>query len=80
MKLSSEEIIGMNKKLPDAKVQIEDLRGDNNHYHATIESSKFKGLSKIQQHKMIYDALGNHMGTTLHALMLTTKELKKGEI
>ena len=81
MKLSSEEIIGMiKKKLPDAKVQIEDLRGDNNHYHATIESSEFKGLSKIQQHKMIYDALGNHMGTTLHALMLTTKELKKGEI
>ena len=81
MKLSSEEIIGMiKKKLPDAKVQIEDLRGDNNHYHATIESSEFKGLSKIQQHKIIYDALGNHMGTTLHALMLTTKELKKGEI
>ena len=76
MKLSSKDIFEMiKKKLPDAKIQIEDLRGDSDHYHATIESSKFKGLSKIQQHKMIYDALGNHMGTTLHALMLTTKEL-----
>ena len=76
MKLSSEEITDMiKKKLPDAKIQIKDLRGDNDHYHATIESSEFKGLSKIQQHKIVYEALGEHMGTTLHALMLTTKEL-----
>ncbi|MBD23138.1 MAG: BolA family transcriptional regulator [Alphaproteobacteria bacterium] len=76
MKLSSNDIIEMiKKKLPDARIQIEDLRGDNNHYHATIESGEFKGLSKVQQHKIVYEALGNHMGTTLHALMLTTKEL-----
>ena len=76
MKLSSEDIVKMiKKKLPDAKIKIEDLRGDNNHYHATIESREFKGLSKIQQHKIVYEAIGNHMGTTLHALMLTTKSL-----
>tara|TARA_B100000282_G_scaffold282257_1_gene244905 strand:+ start:575 stop:805 length:231 start_codon:yes stop_codon:yes gene_type:complete len=75
MKLSQEDIVEMiKKKLPDAKIQIKDLRGDNNHYHATIESCEFKGLSKVQQHKIVYDALGEHMGTTLHALMLTTKE------
>ena len=75
MKLSSEDIAEMiKKKLPDAKIHIEDLRGDNDHYHATIESKKFKGLSKVQQHKIVYDAIGHHMGTTLHALMLTTKE------
>ena len=32
------------KKLPDASIEIEDMRGDNNHYHATIKSSAFKGL------------------------------------
>ena len=75
MTLSPEQIIEMIKRnLPDAEVEIEDLRGDNNHYHATIESCEFKGLSKVQQHKIVYDALGDHMGTTLHALMLTTKE------
>ena len=45
MKLSSEDIVEMiKKKLPDAKVHIVDLRGDNDHYHATIESKEFKGL------------------------------------
>lgn len=75
MKLSQEDIIEMiKKKLPDAKIQIKDLRGDNNHYHAKITSSAFKGLSKINQHKLVYNAIGHHMGTTLHALMLTTSE------
>ena len=60
------------KKLPDAEFDIKDLRGDNNHYHATIKSNRFKGLSRVQQHQLVYDAIGNHMGTTLHALMLTT--------
>ena len=60
------------KKLPDAEFEIKDLRGDDNHYHATIKSNKFKGLNKVQQHQLVYDAIGNHMGTTLHALMLTT--------
>ena len=76
MTLSPEQITEMiKKKLPDALIEIKDLRGDNNHYHATIKSNKFKGLSKIKQHQLVYSALGNHMGSTLHALMLSTKEL-----
>ncbi len=62
------------KKIPDAIIEIEDIRGDNNHYHAKITSSAFKGLSKINQHKLVYNAIGHHMGTTLHALMLTTSD------
>lgn len=60
-------------QIPDANIKIEDLRGDQNHYHAEIISSSFEGLSKIQQHQLVYKALGEHMGTTLHALKLTTK-------
>ena len=75
MTLSIKEVKDLiKKKIPDAKIEIEDLRGDNNHYHAKITSSAFKGLSKINQHKLVYNALGTHMGTTLHALMLTTSD------
>ena len=63
------------KQLPDAEIEISDLRGDNNHYHAKVQSKSFKGLSKIKQHQLVYKALGKHMGSTLHALMLTTKEI-----
>ena len=76
MTLSTENIeLLIKNKLPDAEIIVEDIRGDNNHYRATIKSSAFKGLTKIQQHKLVYSAIGKHMGTTLHALMLTTIEL-----
>ena len=73
MTLSAEEITKLiKKKIPDAKVSIEDIRGDNNHYHAKIISSEFKGISKLKQHKMVYEALEGRMGNELHALMLKT--------
>ena len=37
---------------PDAKIKIDDLRGDGDHYAAYIETSSFKGLSKVKQHQM----------------------------
>ena len=76
MTLTPEQITEMIKKqLPDAEIEISDLRGDNNHYHAKVQSKSFKGLSKVKQHQLVYKALGKHMGSTLHALMLTTKEI-----
>ena len=57
----------------DAKVYIEDLRGDGDHYSATVISKSFLGKSKIEQHKMVYDSLQGKMGSELHALMLKTK-------
>ena len=58
--------------LPDAKVVIRDLAGDGDHYAATVVSAAFAGKSKIQQHQMVYGALGGRMGGVLHALKLTT--------
>ena len=58
--------------LPDAEVEITDLAGDNNHFSAHVTSSTFNGKSRIQQHKMVYDALGDKMGGILHALALKT--------
>ena len=61
--------------LPDATIEIKDLMGDNNHYSATIKSEQFKGLSKIEQHKLVYKSLKGKMGNELHALAIKTKEI-----
>ena len=61
------------QSIPDAKVTIEDLRGDGNHYSAIVVSKSFDGKSMIQQHKMVYESLKGKMGNELHALELKTK-------
>ena len=58
--------------LPDAEVTIDDLAGDGDHYSARIVSAAFAGKSRVQQHKMVYEALGGRMGGELHALQLAT--------
>ena len=74
MPLPIEEIKKLIKEsIPDASIEIEDLMGDNNHYSATITSSKFNNLSKIEQHKLVYKSLKGKMGNELHALSITTK-------
>ncbi|EWY42000.1 ATP-binding protein [Skermanella stibiiresistens SB22] len=58
--------------IPGAEVRIEDLRGDGDHYAAHVEAAAFKGKTRVQQHKMVYDALQGRMGGELHALALQT--------
>ena len=75
MSLRLEEIESLIKTaIPDAEITIKDLAGDNNHYSATIKSKVFSGKSKIEQHKLVYKALGEKMGNELHALALNTME------
>jgi stress-induced morphogen len=59
-------------KFPDATVEIKDLAGDGDHFAANVVSSAFAGKSRVQQHQMVYEALGGRMGGVLHALALTT--------
>jgi len=61
---------------PDAEITIEDLAGDGDHYQARIVSEAFKGKTRVQQHKMVYDALQGRMGGVLHALALQTSAPK----
>ena len=61
------------KSIPDSKVIIEDLKGDGDHYSATVISKSFEGKNKIEQHQMVYNSLKGRMGNELHALMLKTK-------
>ncbi len=58
--------------IPDAKVIIEDLRGDGDHYSALVVSAAFEGKSRVAQHQMVYAALQGRMGGELHALALQT--------
>ena len=64
------------KSFPDAKVTIDDLRGDGDHYAAQIVSEQFRGLTRVQQHKMVYSAMDGKMGNELHALALNTSAPK----
>ncbi len=57
---------------PDAKIEIQDLAGDGDHYAANIVSEKFSGKNRVQQHQMVYAALKGKMGGELHALALQT--------
>ncbi len=58
--------------IPDARVTVEDLAGDGDHYAATVVSEQFRGLSRVKQHQMVYAALQGRMGGELHALALQT--------
>jgi stress-induced morphogen len=61
------------ERFPDALVSIDDLAGDGDHYGASVVSEAFRGKSRVEQHKMVYDALKGQMGGALHALALKTK-------
>ena len=75
MPLSKEDLEKYIKEnIPDSIITIEDLRGDGDHYSATVISKSFEGKSKIEQHKMVYDSLKGKMGNELHALAIKTKE------
>ncbi|MEL0114436.1 MAG: BolA family transcriptional regulator [Rickettsiales bacterium] len=79
MPMSAVEIEQMIKDaIPDADVRIDDLRGDGDHYAATISSATFKGKTRVQQHQMVYAALQGRMGNELHALALQTSAPEDG--
>ena len=74
MPLPLEEIKKLIKEsIPDASIEIKDLMGDNNHYAATIKSSKFNNLSKIER-QACNKSLKGKMGNELHALSINTEE------
>ncbi len=73
MAMDAREIERMIKEgIPDAVVTIRDLAGDGDHYAAEVVAESFRGKSRVQQHQMVYEALGGNMGGMLHALALQT--------
>jgi stress-induced morphogen len=58
--------------LPGAEVQVEDLTGGGDHFRAEVVSDRFQGLSRIDQHKLVYDVFGAEVGGPIHALSIKT--------
>ena len=58
--------------LPGALVSVEDTTGGGDHFRAEIVSDRFDGLSRIQQHKLVYDVFGAEVGGPIHALSIKT--------
>jgi len=60
------------KALPGAQVSVDDLTGGGDHFRAEVVSERFEGLTRIQQHKLVYDVFGAEIGGAIHALSIKT--------
>ena len=69
----SEVISLITEKIPNSKVSVENLKGDD-HLQVTVISSEFNGLSLVKQHQLVYSALKEQLASeVIHALALKTK-------
>lgn len=62
--------------IPEASAEVKDLTGTGDHLQAEVRSKAFEGKSRIEQHQMVYAALGellNGPGAPIHALKLLIK-------
>ena len=62
----------LEKKIKDSKVFIRDMNGNQDHFSVIVISTEFEGISMINQHKMIYDALEGMVTKEIHALQIKT--------
>ena len=59
--------------IPGARAEVEDYTGGGDHFRATVTAEAFAGLSRIQQHKLVYGVFGAEVGGAIHALALKTQ-------
>jgi stress-induced morphogen len=58
--------------LPECKARVRDDANDGEHFSAEVSSPAFVGKNLVQQHQLVYKALGDHMRRDIHALALKT--------
>jgi stress-induced morphogen len=58
--------------IPGAQADVEDWTGGGDHFRATVVADAFAGLSRLQQHRLVYDLFGAEIGGPIHALSLKT--------
>jgi stress-induced morphogen len=69
--MKAEAIVAkIRERLPEAKVELRDLTGTEDHWAAVVVSDAFRGKSPIQRHRMVFDALAEEMKGPIHALTL----------
>jgi stress-induced morphogen len=59
--------------IPGARAEVEDYTGGGDHFSATVTAAAFDGLSRVQQHRLVYEVLGAEVGAAIHALALKTQ-------
>ena len=60
------------ESIPHSTVEVSDMTGTSNHFDIRVSSAAFAGKSRIEQHKMVQQALGEHLTTTIHAVQIET--------
>jgi stress-induced morphogen len=63
--------------IPGALVEVEDYTGGGDHFSATVTAPAFEGLSRLQQHRLVYEVFGDEVGGPIHALALKTRAPSK---
>ena len=59
--------------IPGATAEVEDYTGGGDHFRATVTAPAFEGLSRVAQHRLVYDVFGAEIGGPIHALALRTQ-------
>jgi stress-induced morphogen len=73
MPISQDELqTRLQDAFPDSEITVTDLAGDGDHWRARIVSEAFRGLPRVRQHQLVYQALGGRVGGEIHALALET--------
>ena len=60
-------------RIPDSVAVVTDLTGTLDHYGVDVTSPVFEGKSLLDQHRMVHEAVGEHLTTTIHALQIKTR-------
>jgi stress-induced morphogen len=65
----------LERAFPDAsELSVHDRTGGGDHFQVTVGSARFDGLSLVEQHRLVYDALATPLaGGTIHELRIKTK-------
>ncbi len=59
--------------IPSATVLVTDLTGTRDHYRVEVVAEEFEGKTRLQQHQLVYKAVGDHMTQAVHALQIRTR-------
>jgi stress-induced morphogen len=59
--------------IPQARADVVDLTGGGDHFQATVSAPAFGGMSRLEQHKLVYDVFGDEVGGAIHALSIKTR-------
>ena len=54
------------------QIELSSPMGDNNHFQLILVSEKFEGKSMVEQHQMVYQAMGDAMHEAVHAMAMKT--------